>query len=225
MTATQSDPPRWERRKEARPAELLAAALELFTERGYAATRLDDVAKRAGVSKGTVYLYFSSKEDLFKAVVREGLVPVLERGEKMVDEHRGDTAELIRALIYGWWEAIGSTPYAGITKLMISECRNFPELGNFYVEEVITRGHKLVRKALQRGVDRGELRAVDSEYATRLVFAPLVLQVIWRYSFDFCGGGKLDPDQYLEQHLDILLRGLLNGRSARPRAKEATASR
>ena len=216
--------PRWERRKHARPAELLAAALELFTERGYAATRLDEVAKRAGVSKGTVYLYFSSKEDLFKAVVREGLVPVLERGEKMVDEHRGNTADLIRSLIHGWWESIGSTPYAGITKLMISECRNFPELGSFYVEEVITRGHKLVRKALQRGVDRGELREVDCEYATRLVFAPLVLQVIWRYSFDFCGGGKLDADTYIEQHLDILLRGLLNapaGRSRAGRMKEA----
>jgi AcrR family transcriptional regulator len=224
MHARNQEPPRWERRKEARPAELLAAALELFTERGYAATRLDDVAKRAGVSKGTVYLYFSSKEDLFKAVIREGLVPVLERGEKMVDEHRGDTADLIRSLIHGWWESIGSTPYAGITKLMISECRNFPELGGFYVEEVITRGHKLVRKALQRGVDRGELREVDCEYATRLVFAPLVLQVIWRYSFDFCGGGKLDADTYIEQHLDILLRGLLNapaGRSRTGRMKEA----
>ena len=115
-----------------------------------------------GVSKGTVYLYFPGKEELFKAVVREGLVPVLERGEKMVAEHRGTTAELIRQLVRGWWESIGSTPYAGITKLMISECRNFPELGNFYVEEVITRGHKLVRKALQRGLDSGELRSHQS---------------------------------------------------------------
>jgi AcrR family transcriptional regulator len=227
MQPRNSESPRWERRKDARPAELLTAALELFTERGYAATRLDDVARRAGVSKGTVYLYYSSKEELFKAVIREGLVPVLERGEKMVAEHRGNTEDLIRSLIFGWWESIGSTPYAGITKLMISECRNFPELGGFYVEEVITRGHKLVRKALQRGVDSGELRAVDSEYATRLVFAPLVLQVVWRYSFDFCGAGRLDADTYIEQHLDILLRGLLNGSAGREhsaRSKE-TAQR
>ena len=210
MHARTREQPRWARRKEARPAELLVAALELFSERGYAATRLDDVAKRAGVSKGTVYLYYSSKEELFKAVIREGLVPVLERGEKMVAEHRGSTADLIRSLIHGWWESIGSTPYAGITKLMISECRNFPELGSFYVEEVITRGHTLVRKALRRGIDRGELRPLESEYATRLVFAPLVLHVIWRYSFDFCGAGRLDPQIYIEQHLDILLRGLLN---------------
>src|SRR5262252_8704646 len=102
--------PRWERRKDARPAELLAAALDLFVERGYAATRLDDVARRAGVSKGTVYLYFSSKEELFKAVVREGLVPLLERGEKMVAEHRGSIATLIDQLVRGWWEAVGHTP-------------------------------------------------------------------------------------------------------------------
>src|SRR6185503_10254189 len=99
--------PRWERRKDARPAELLVAAVELFVERGYAATRLDDVAKQAGVSKGTVYLYFPSKEELFKAVVREGLVLLLERGEKMVAEHEGSTTELIRNLVRGWWEGIG----------------------------------------------------------------------------------------------------------------------
>jgi AcrR family transcriptional regulator len=226
MPARKEDSPRWARRKQARPAELLAAALEVFTERGYAAARLDEVARRAGVSKGTVYLYFPSKEELFKAVVREGLVPVLERGEKMVAEHRGDTAHLIRSLILGWWESIGSTPYAGITKLMISECRNFPELGSFYLQEVITRGHKLVRKALERGVNRGELRPVDCEYATRLVFAPLVLQAIWRHSFDFCGAARLDPDIYIEQHLDILLRGLMNettGRSRSARVREAQA--
>jgi AcrR family transcriptional regulator len=101
--------PRWTRRKEARPAELLAAALELFVERGYAATRLEDVARRAGVSKGTVYLYFPGKEDLFKAVVREGLVPLLERGEKVVAEHEGSAVDLIRELVRGWWEGIGMT--------------------------------------------------------------------------------------------------------------------
>jgi hypothetical protein len=139
----------------------------------------------------------------------------------MVAEHRGSTVDLIRNLVRGWWEAIGSTPYAGITKLMISECRNFPELGTFYVEEVITRGHRLVRKALQRGVNSGELREVDYEYATRLVFAPLVLLVVWRHSFDFCGAGKLDPQAYIEQHLDILLRGMLSPCAPRVRSRRS----
>jgi len=203
------DPRRWSRRKEARPAELLSAALGLFVERGYAATRLDDVAKRAGVSKGTVYLYFPGKEDLFKAVVREALVPLLERGEKMVADHRGSAIDLIRELVRGWWEGFGLTPHAGIPKLMVSECRNFPELGKFYVDEVITRGHKLVRAAVRRGLDSGEFRCIDPDYAARLVFAPLVLMVIYRHSFDFCSASGLDPDAYVEQHLDILQRGLL----------------
>jgi AcrR family transcriptional regulator len=215
--------PRWERRKDARPAELLAAALELFVERGYAATRLDDVAKRAGVSKGTVYLYFPSKEELFKAVVREGLVPLLERGEKMVAEHRGSIAELIRNLVQGWWEGVGLTPYAGLPKLMISECRNFPELGKFYLDEVMARGHKLVRKAVQRGLDSGEFRNLDPEYVARLIFAPLVLMVVWRYSFDFCSASKLEPDAYIQQHLDILLQGLLAPAPGRLRAVRSTA--
>ncbi len=191
-------------------------------ERGYAATRLDDVAKQAGVSKGTVYLYFPSKEELFKAVVREGLVPLLERGEKMVAEHEGSTAELIRNLVRGWWEGIGMTPYAGLPKLMISECRNFPELGKFYVDEVMTRGHKLVRKAVQRGLDSGEFRNLDSENVARLIFAPLVLMVVWRYSFDFCSAGKLDPDTYIDQHLDILLNGLVVPSRGRLRAVRST---
>jgi AcrR family transcriptional regulator len=200
--------PRWERRKDARPAELLAAALELFVARGYAATRLDDVARQAGVSKGTVYLYFPSKEELFKAVVREGLVPLLERGEKMVAEHQGSIAELIRNLVQAWWEGVGLTPFAGLPKLMISECRNFPELGKFYLDEVMARGHKLVRNAVQRGLDSGEFRDLNPEYVARLIFAPLVLMVVWRYSFDFCSASKLEPDAYIEQHLDILLQGL-----------------
>lgn len=210
--------PRWERRKGARPAELLAAALELFVERGYAATRLDDVARQAGVSKGTVYLYFPSKEELFKAVVREGLVPLLERGEKMVAEHQGSIADLIRNLVQGWWEGVGQTPFAGLPKLMISECRNFPELGKFYVDEVMARGHKLVRKAVQRGLDSGEFRDLDPEYVARLIFAPLVLMVVWRYSFDFCSASKLEPDAYIAQHLDILLQGLLAPTPGRARA-------
>ncbi len=216
--------PRWTRRKAQRPTELLAAALELFVERGYAATRLDDVARRAGVSKGTVYLYFAGKEELFKAVVREGVVPVLKRGEKMVSEHMGTTPALIGDLMRGWWEAIGSTPYAGLIKLMVSECRNFPELGRFYNDEVIARGYKLVRKTLQRGIDRGELRAIDPESVSRLVFAPLVLAVIWRYSFDYCGVSQPDPDRYIEQHLDVLLSGLLAPSRARVRAVRARAS-
>lgn len=207
MTLSKSDR-RWARRKEARPAELTAAALELFVERGYSATRLDDVAARAGVSKGTLYLYFSSKEELFKAVVREGLLPVIERGERLSEEHTGSAGDLIRRLIRNWWESVGRTPLAGIAKLMISESGNFPEIAQFYYQEVLTRGHRLMDAAVRRGMESGEFRRLDPDFAVRLLVAPLVMLSIWRFSFDFCDSRRLDPQQYLDHHIDIFLNGL-----------------
>ena len=207
-------PPRWSRRKQARPAELTSAALELFVERGFAATRLEDVARRAGVSKGTLYLYFDSKEELFKTVVREGLLPALERGERMLAEHRGSASELLRELVRGWWETIGNTPLGGLPKLMLSECRNFPELGRFYLDEVISRGHRLLAQAVERGMDSGEFRRMQLDHVTRLVIAPVVLMAVWRHSFDFCDSYRLDPQRYIEHHLDLLLNGLTQVREA-----------
>ncbi|MBV6539814.1 TetR/AcrR family transcriptional regulator, partial [Ursidibacter maritimus] len=132
MQCVLKNKPRWTRRKDARPQELLAAALVLFVERGYAATRLDDVATRAGVSKGTLYLYFASKEDLFRAVVRENLVPVLDEAEQAIDSYTGHSASLLREFILGWWQRIGDTPLSGLTKLMVAESGNFPEVAKFY---------------------------------------------------------------------------------------------
>ena len=199
---------RWTRRKEARPAELISAALDLFVERGFAATRLEDVAARAGVSKGTLYLYFPSKEDLFKAVVRGGIVPAIERAEKQFEDHRGCAGELIRQIVKGWWASVGSTRLGGIPKLMIAESGNFPELAQFYHDEVISRGHRLVAAAVQRGIDTGEFQPVDVDYAMRLVIAPLWLLTVWRFSFGQCDNQQLDPLAYLDLHVDLILRGL-----------------
>jgi AcrR family transcriptional regulator len=220
---------RWTRRKEARPAELTSAALDLFVERGYSATRLEDVAALAGVSKGTLYLYFPSKEDLFKAVVRGGIVPAIERAEKQLEGHRGNASELIRDLVRGWWVSVGSTRLGGIPKLMISECGNFPEIAQFYYDEVISRGHRLVAAAVQRGIDSGEFAPVNVDYVMRLVIAPLWLLAVWRFSFDQCESSTLDPVKYLDAHLDLILRGLAIGEVAVAKGPcfvgEAAASR
>ena len=133
--------PRWARRKDARASELTAAALDLFVERGYAATRLDDVAARAGVSKGTVYLYFDNKAELFKAVVREGIVPLIADAEAALSHYQGPSGDLLRGLILGWWQSVGQSKLLGIPKLVISEAGNFPEIAKFYADEVISRGH------------------------------------------------------------------------------------
>src|ERR1700694_754526 len=152
--------PRWQRRKEARPAEIVAAALDVFVERGFATTKLEEVARRAGVTKGTVYLYFESKEALFKAVVRETIVPIFARGEQMVAQHHGSAADLFSELVRKWWELIGETSLSGIPKLMMAEAGNFPVLARFYYDEVISRGQRLMARALERGVESGALRAL-----------------------------------------------------------------
>lgn len=195
----------------------MAAALDLFVEKGFAATRLDDVAARAGVSKGTLYLYFSSKEDLFKAVIRSGIVPLIERGERQLEAHRGRAGDLLREIMFGWWSSVGDTKLGGIPKLMFSECRNFPEIGKFYYEEVITRSFRLLEGVLEQGVRSAEFRRVDASYAARLLLAPMVYLLLWRHSFDICDSRQIDPQKYLEQHLDMVINGLT------PRAREKRA--
>jgi AcrR family transcriptional regulator len=208
MKTTTKAEPRWARRKDARPEEITAAALELFTERGYAATRLEDVAARADISKGTLYLYFENKEELFKAVVREGFVSPLKEMRELVERYEGPTFELVEMLVRGWWQHIGSTRLSGIPKLMISEARNFPEIARFYVDEVVKPGREAIASVLRRGVERGEFRRVDPEVAGNLVFAPMMMIALWRNSLSVCTPAQLDPVPLLEAHLEMLKRGL-----------------
>jgi AcrR family transcriptional regulator len=200
--------PRWHRRKEARPGEIVAAALEVFVERGYAAAKLEDVARKAGVTKGTVYLYFDSKEALFKAVVRETIVPTIARGEQMVAEHRGSSAQLFRDLIGAWWRLMGETSLAGIPKLMMAEAANFPELARFYYDEVVSRGHRLIGSVLERGIATGEFRPLAVRTVVRLAMAPVLQAAQWQHSFALCVPEGLDVAQYLDNHIDIFLRGI-----------------
>jgi len=210
MDATHTrNEPRFERRKDARPGEILDAALELFVEKGFAATRLEDVAQRAGVSKGTVYLYFDSKEDLFKAVIRSGMVRAIEEAEKLVAGFEGSSADLLRQIYAGWWQNIGGTKLSGIPKLMISEAQNFPELARFYYDEVIQRGSRLFARALERGVARGEFRPVNVDYAVRALIAPLIMRAILEHSFLPCAGPEdFDVPAYFEHTLGLVLDGL-----------------
>ncbi|WP_132258798.1 TetR/AcrR family transcriptional regulator [Paucimonas lemoignei] len=200
---------RWERRKEARPQELLAAALDLFVERGFAATRLDDVAARAGVSKGTLYLYFANKEELFKAVIRENMLPALDEAEDIVKQHKGDSASLFEEIMLGWWERIGLTKVSGISKLIMAESGNFPEVARFYYEEVTSRVHGMIVSMLEHGIARGEFRPIDTKEAMRVVVAPMVMLMMWNQSFGACSMEPISPQSYLRTYLDIVLHGLL----------------
>jgi len=199
---------RRERRKEARPAELLAAALELFVERGFSATRLDDVAARAGVSKGTLYLYYSGKDDLFKAVVRGGILPAISRAETLVGEFTGSASDLLRTIVSGIWENVGGSLLSGIPKLIIAESRNFPDLARFYYEEVILRGLGVMSAILRRGVQRGEFRKLDIDPTARALIGPLLLMMLWRHSFEFHEREPLDPKRYLDGYIALAVEGL-----------------
>lgn len=195
------------RRKDERPSELTAAALDLFVERDFAATRLDDVAARAGVSKGTLYLYFESKEALFKAVIEEAIVPLLATAEDAIANYQGASINLLRRLLFGWWEQIGATRLAGVPKLIISEARNFPTVAQYYHDAVIVRGRGLLRTLLQRGIERREFRPLDLETAIDVIYAPLMMLVVWRSSLCFCAK-ETDPATYLKTHFDLLVQGL-----------------
>lgn len=201
--------PRWERRKEARPKELLASAIELFVERGFASTRLEDVARRAGVSKGTLYLYYANKEDLFKAVVRQTILPMIDDAETSVAEFEGHSAELLRQVILSWWVRIGSTKASGISKLILAEADNFPELARFYQEEVMTRRMSMMSNMLERGVRRGEFREIDVAQTAQVLIAPLLMLSTWKHTIAPCERCDLQPEAFLEAFLDITLHGLL----------------
>ncbi len=200
-----------ERRKEARPGELLDAALDLFVEKGFAATRSEEVAARAGVSKGTLFLYFPSKEELFKAVVRENISGRFNEWNQEFEAYEGSSADMVRYCMKVWWDRLGATRASGITKLMLSESRNFPELAAFYQQEVIKPGQDLVRRILQRGVDRGEFRVPDMDYAIFSISAPMIFLIMMKHSLGACMPQHypLDPARYIASQVDTLLHGLL----------------
>lgn len=198
------------RRKEARPGELLEAALDLFVEKGFAATRSEEVAARAGVSKGTLFLYFPSKEELFKAVVRENLSGRFSEWNDEFEVFEGSTPDMLRYVMRIWWERVGATKVSGITKLMMSEGRNFPELAAFYQAEVVQPGHELLRRVLRRGIERGEFKPVDVDLAIYTVLAPMIFLTLSKHSSSICMDPAvvLDPQRYIDLQAETLLGGL-----------------
>lgn len=198
---------RWRRRKEARPGEILDAALDCFAERGFAATRLEDVAARAGVTKGTAYLYFESKEELFKAVVRAFVVPTIEHIEAAV-EGPGPAPERIGRVVAAWVEKVYGGRIGALPKLIIAEAGNFPELARFYRDEVVHPVLGLITGLLRRGIERGEFREVDVEQAALCVIGPLMMATLLKHSLGRSGAMPIDAAALARCHVELLLRGL-----------------
>jgi AcrR family transcriptional regulator len=198
---------RWRRRSDARPGEIIDAAIRVFGERGYAAARLDDVAAAAGVTKGTVYLYFESKEKLFEAMVRQVVAPRIEQIDAVLDAFPGTTDEAIRTLIHALRTALGSSTVV-IAKLIIAECGNFPHLAHVWTDNVAKRGLALVTKLLERGIARGEVRPLVARDVAPLVVAPVFLLGLWESSIGKHGPMPIDPAATIIEHLEMLRRAL-----------------
>jgi AcrR family transcriptional regulator len=199
---------RWRRRKEARPQEILDAALSLFAEKGFAAARLEEIAARAGVSKGTIYLYFESKEAVFKALVQEKLASRIGGFAEMLRAFEGSSAELLTLILRNIGTMVGSGNFVVLPKIVIAEAGNFPELARMYRNEIVARAMGLLGEIVERGIKRGEFRNIPKEHAARLAAGPLLLIAIWRSTFEKFDDEPYDYQGLVEAHIATLLQGL-----------------
>lgn len=200
--------PKFRRRPEARPAEILAAALEVFAARGFQGARLEEVAKRAGVSKGALYLYFETKADLFRAVVTEAISPNIER-VKAVAAADLPLEQVVRlALPMLARQVISDRRITGVVKLVIAESRNHPELAAIWRESVVEPGVQLMSGLIAAAQARGEVRPGDPRLFAFGLMGPMVLSMVWRETFEPVGAEPLDVVALAEQHVDTVLRGM-----------------
>lgn len=195
------------RRKEARPGELVAAGLAEFADKGFAATRLEDVARRAGVSKATIYLYFDSKEALFEAAVRERLLPAIEGASAIAARFEGPTDALLGEVLAVIYDRIVGTDAILLLKVLVADGARFPHLVRLYREMVLSRGVALLSAILARGIERGEIRDVPAAREPRILMGPAILAALWALMFD--EDQPLDRETFRAAHLDVILNGLL----------------
>lgn len=197
------------RRKDARPQELLDAALELFVEKGFAATKAEEVATRAGVSKGTLYLYYPSKEDLLKAAIAQNLSDRIAAGAAEAAAFPGTPGQLLRHILVRWWTHVYDSPASAVFKLVITEVRNFPDIAQHYVDEVVEPAEALLGGIIQRGIDSGEFRPVDIGVAVHSLVLPMIMVCLHKHSLGACAAAHhIDGRDFIRQHVELVLNGL-----------------
>lgn len=200
--------PKFRRRAEARPDEVLDAALDLFIEKGFAATRVEDIAKRAGLSKGAVYLYFPSKEKILEGIVRRAVVPIAEHALGFVEGYEGDPRLVITMVMKMLASKLSDPRLVAIPKLVMREVVSFPELAEMYRREVLDKVLPVVTGLLKRGIDEGYLRQVDPELTIRSIIGPLMLHLVMAEIFRLTPKDGLAIDRLIGNHLTILFDGL-----------------
>ena len=205
----QTKEPRWQRRAEDRPREICAAALDLFAEKGFAAARLDEIARRAGVSKGTLYLYFHNKEDLFRAVVRDTVAPNVEVVREIVEGVDLPFAEIVRMLLPRFVALTRNVRVGAVAKMVIGESRNFPELAKVWHDEVVTKVLGMLGALIRRAQERGEVRAGDPRLHAMSLMGAMLMGLLWHETLEPVGGEPIDLEALARQHAETVLGGLL----------------
>jgi len=196
------------RRKAERPHEILEAAFLEFSRNGYAMTTLDQIAERAGVTKGTIYVYFASKEQLFISMVRELMKATLDTVQDMFERHDGSTADLLRAQFsFIYQHLVEDRRRREVVRMLISEASRFPELADRYHQDIHRPCLDMLQKAIQRGMDRGEIRRSAVTDCPLVIIAPIALVDLWMMMFD--DRHPLDLKSYFDAHLELVLNGLL----------------
>lgn len=198
----------WSRRKQARPGEILEAALEVFAEKGFAAARMEDIAKRAGVTKGTIYLYFASKEEVFKALARHHVGSSLADAMEQTKHFHGSVRDFLSMMFAIMAAKLEQDHVAIFPKIIIAESGNFPELARFWRTEVIDKALGMLTGVIAKGIARGELREVPPDYAARSCMSAVLMCLIWRAVFASTDEVPFDFKKFLALHIDILMRGL-----------------
>jgi AcrR family transcriptional regulator len=200
--------PKFRRRPADRPAEILAAALEVFAERGFHSARLEEVAKRAGVSKGALYLYFETKADLFRAVVSDAISPNIERVKAMATGAVGFEQAARTGIGMLARTVVTDRRITGVVKLVIAESRNHPELATIWHETVVEPGIQMMSGLIVEAQKRGEIRPGDPRLYAFSLMGPMVLSMVWRETFEPIGAAPVDVVKLADQHLDTILRGM-----------------
>lgn len=201
--------PKFRRRKADRPDEIVSAAMAVFAEKGFAAAKLDDIAKRAGVSKGAVYLYFETKEDIFRAVVERAISPNVGVIRAMAAAHPGPLADLLQSIAGVIGGLVETTPLGGVLKMVVGEARNFPEIARVWHDQLVSQALGAMAEAIGNAQARGEVRPGDPRMYALQVISPLLVGVLWRETFVPVGAQPFDLQALIRQHLETLLRGML----------------
>lgn len=202
---------KWKRRKEARPSEIVSAALEVFAEKGFAAARIEDIARIAGISKGALYLYFPTKQDLFRAVVQDAVAPSVTNLQADAIAAKVDMASLLRMILPRFAEIVVTTKLAAVVKMVVGESRNFPELARVWHDNVIQPAIGTLSGLIEVGQKQGAIRPGDPRIHAFSIMGPMLMGVLWRETFTPIGGAEIDLPAVARQHIETVLGGLLTG--------------